>query len=142
MKNVSNIFKKNFVLFLIGAAAYSLVEILWRGYTYFSMAVLGGTLFVFLGGINEYIPWDISLILQGTVGAISVTVAEFIAGVILNLWLGLGIWDYSNLPLNILGQVCPQFSAAWFILSIVAIVFDDFLRYCFWDEKCPKYHLF
>lgn len=142
MKNVSNIFKKNFVLFLIGAAAYSLVEILWRGYTYFSMAVLGGTLFVFLGGINEYIPWDISLILQGTVGAISVTVAEFIAGVILNLWLGLGIWDYSNLPLNILGQVCPQFSAAWFILSIVAIVFDDFLRYWLWDEKCPKYHLF
>lgn len=60
-----------------------------------------------------------------------VTCLEFITGVIVNIWLKLGVWDYSGLPLNILGQVCLPFYFAWVGLSVVAIVFDDYLRYWF-----------
>lgn len=47
-----------------------------------------------------------SLAKQGIIGACMVTVLEFITGCIVNIWLGWNVWDYSNMPLNILGQVC------------------------------------
>lgn len=132
---------KALVLFSIGAALYALVEILWRGYTHWTMAVLGGLLFLLIGGINNWLPWEMSLLLQAIIGSLMVTGAELIAGVVLNIWLGLGIWDYSGMPFNVLGQICPQFTAAWVALSIVAIVLDDYIRYWLFGEKRPKYKL-
>lgn len=133
---------KAMVLFSIGAVAYALIEVLWRGYTHWTMAVLGGLLFVLIGGINNWIPWDMPLCLQAIIGSLLVTGAELIVGVVLNIWLGLGIWDYSEMPFNVLGQVCPQFTAAWAALSIVAIVLDDYIRYWLFGERKPKYKLF
>lgn len=130
---------KAVILFLIGAAAYALIEVAFRGYTHWTMAVLGGILFLLLGGINEWIPWEMPLVLQCVIGAVIVTVAEFLAGLILNVWLGLGIWDYSDVPGNILGQICPQFSLAWLGLSLVAIILDDWLRYWLFGEARPHY---
>lgn len=127
------------ILFLIGAAAYALIEVAFRGYTHWTMAVLGGILFLLLGGLNEWIPWEMPLALQCVIGAVMVTVAEFLAGLILNVWLGLGIWDYSDVPGNILGQICPQFIFAWLGLSLVAIILDDFLRYWLFGEARPNY---
>lgn len=127
------------ILFLIGAAAYALIEVAFRGYTHWTMAVLGGILFLLLGGLNEWIPWELPLVLQCVIGAVIVTVAEFLAGLILNVWLGLGIWDYSDVPGNILGQICPQFIFAWLGLSLVAIILDDWLRYWLFGEARPHY---
>lgn len=132
-------FNKAAILFLIGAAAYALIEVAFRGYTHWTMAVLGGILFLLLGGINEWIPWEMPLTLQCIIGAVMVTVAEFLAGLILNVWLGLGIWDYSDVPGNILGQICPQFIFAWLGLSLVAIILDDWLRYWLFGEARPHY---
>lgn len=133
---------KAIVLFLIGAAAYAAIEMLFRGHTHWTMAVLGGALFLMLGGINEWLRWDMPLALQCCIGTGIVTAAEFCAGLILNVWLGLGIWDYSDMPGNILGQICPQFLAAWFGLSLVAIILDDWLRFWLWGEVRPKYTVF
>lgn len=127
------------ILFLIGSAAYALIEVAFRGYTHWTMAVLGGILFLLLGGLNEWIPWEMPLALQCVIGAVIVTVAEFLAGLILNVWLGLGIWDYSDVPGNIFGQICPQFIFAWLGLSLVAIILDDFLRYWLFGEARPHY---
>ena len=132
-------FNKAAILFLIGAAAYTLIEVAFRGYTHWTMAVLGGILFLLLGGLNEWIPWEMPLALQCVIGAVIVTVAEFVAGLILNVWLGLGIWDYSDVPGNILGQICPQFIFAWLGLSLVAIILDDWLRYWLFGEARPHY---
>ena len=79
------------------------------------------------------------LLWQIIIGTAIVTAAEFVAGCILNLWLGLGIWDYSNLPGNILGQICPQFTLAWAGLSLIAIVLDDYIRYWLWGDERPYY---
>lgn len=130
---------KGLILGLIGGALYAGIELLWRGHTHWTMAVLGGVLFVLLGGINEVLPWDMPLEIQGIIGAGIVTAAELVAGLVLNRWLGLGIWDYGNLPGNVLGQICPQFTAAWLGLSIVAIVLDDWIRWRLWGEERPHY---
>lgn len=73
------------------------------------------------------------------ISSVLVTVVEFIAGLIVNIWLGLNVWDYSNLPLNILGQVCVSFMFLWFLLSLPAIILDDYLRYKLFNEEKPHY---
>ena len=46
------------VLGLIGGLLYTWIEMLWRGYTHWTMFLLGGGCFVVLGLLNEYkIPW-------------------------------------------------------------------------------------
>lgn len=132
---------KTLVLFLFGAVLYAVIEILWRGYTHWTMAVLGGVLFLILGGLNNWIPWEMPLVLQIFIGTAVVTLAEFLSGLVLNVWLGLGIWDYSGIPGNIMGQICPQFSAAWAVLSLVGIILDDYLRYWLFSEQRPHYYL-
>lgn len=130
------------ILFLIGAGLYALIELLFRGHTYWTMAALGGVLFLLLGGINNYLSWDMPLIWQCVLGAVIATVAELLAGLILNVWLGLGIWDYSDMSYNLWGQICPQFSAAWAGLSLVAILLDDWLRCWLWGQDRPRYTIF
>lgn len=135
---------KHLILFLIGAGMYFETELNWRYFTshlpvHWSMPLLGAFLFVLIGGLNEWIPWEMPLSQQAAVGMVAVTAAEFIAGYVLNLWLGLDVWDYSHLPFNILGQVCLPFMAAWLILSAVAIVVDDFLRWRLFNEQFPHY---
>lgn len=92
-----------------------------------------------IGGVNEYIPWEIPLWLQAGIGAVIITVLEFICGCIVNLALGWNVWDYSNTPLNILGQVCLPFTIIWFLISHAGIVLDDYLRYWLFKEEKPHY---
>jgi len=130
------------VLALCGGGAYFAIEVFWRGYSHWTMAVLGGICFVLIGGINEFFPWEMPLALQGVIGAAMVTVLEFYAGVVLNLWLGLGIWDYSGLPLNLLGQICVMYSILWIPLAVVAVILDDWLRHRLFGEEWPDYRIF
>lgn len=132
---------KHIVLFFIGGLIYYLIEILWRGYSHISMVFCGGLCFVLIGIVNELIPWDIKLWKQMLIGSVIVTVVEFFTGCIVNLWMGLKVWDYSNLPFNILGQICLPFCVVWFFLSLVAIVIDDYLRYWLFKEEKPHYNI-
>lgn len=133
---------KIFILFLIGGFIYVAIELGFRGHSHWTMFLLGGLCFILIGSLNNYIPWEMSIIKQGVIGALIVTSLEFIFGLVLNLYLNLGIWDYSNMPFNILGQICLPFSIAWFFLSLVAIFVDDWLRYILFKEEKPHYHLF
>lgn len=133
---------KPLTLFVCGGFSYILIELIYRGYSHWSMFILGGILFIEIGGLNELFNWDMSLIFQGVIGSIIITISEFVAGVILNLWLNLSVWDYSNMPLNIMGQVCLPFSLCWIIVAIAAIILDDFLRYWLFNEEYPHYIIF
>ena len=42
---------------------------------------------------------------------IFVTSCEFITGIIVNKWLNLNVWDYSNVPFQLFGQICLPFMA-------------------------------
>ena len=142
MKEKLKAILKHAVLALCGGCVYFLIEMAWRGHSHWTMAVLGGVCFVLIGDINEFIPWNMPLILQGAIGSGIVTVLELVSGIILNPWLGLGIWDYSNMPFNLLGQICLPFTLLWVALSIVAVVLDDWLRYWLFGEDRPTYTLF
>lgn len=130
------------ILFVIGGVLYVIVELLWRGYTHWSMFLLGGMAFVAIGGLNEFLPWNISLLRQMFYGSIIVTILEFITGYIVNIICHWGVWDYSHLPFNIKGQVCLLYTFLWFLLSGVVIIVDDFLRWKLYDEEFPHYYLF
>lgn len=138
---------KNALLFIIGGFLYISIEILWRfltngTHTHFAMFIIGGIVFLILGGLNDWLTWDMTLLCQCVIGTVVVLVIEFISGYMLNIRLGLGVWDYSKMPMNLLGQICPQFALAWFILSGVGIIVDDWLRYLLFHEEYPHYTLF
>ncbi len=129
-------------LWACGGGLYCLIEVLWRGYTHPAMFLVGGICFLILGGINEWFCWDMSLAAQAIIGAVAVTLVELAAGSVLNLWLGLGIWDYSDMPFNLLGQICLAYAGWWVLLSVAGIILDDVLRWKLFGEEEPAYSLF
>lgn len=134
---------KTAILFVFGGLAYFGLEVLFRGHSHWTMFVLGGFLFLILGELNEgLLEWDTPLIWQGVLGSAIVTGAELVTGMILNVWLGLGVWDYSGMPFNYKGQICLPFGILWIFVSIAAIVLDDWLRYWLFGEEHPHYTLF
>lgn len=135
-------FLKILILLAAGGAIYTAFEMIFRGRTHWSMFLVGGICFVLIGGLNNWFPWEMSIIQQMAISAIIVTAVEFVSGIILNLWLGWNVWDYSNMPFNILGQICLPFTVLWFFLAFVAIVVDDFLRWKWFGERFPEYHLY
>ena len=142
IKKIFKLIIKYVVLFVTGGLVYMSLELLWRGCTHWTMGVLGGICFICLGLINEILSWETPLALQMFIGSIIITILEFITGCIVNLWLGWNVWDYSNLPLNLLGQICLPFSILWYFISAIGIVIDDYIRYIYFDEERPRYKLF
>ena len=126
-------------LFGLGGLLYNVIEILYRGWSHWTMFFLGGSCFVLIGLMNEIIPWEMSLWKQMFLGAIVITSMEFVTGCIVNLWLGWSVWNYSDMEGNLLGQICPQFFLLWLLIALLAIVADDWLRYWIFGEKLPHY---
>ena len=132
---------KHVALVLTGGCIYYAIEILWRGYSHWSMFLLGGICFLFLGMINEVIPWEMELWKQAVIGTVMITFLEFAVGCVVNLWLGWNVWDYSNVRFNLFGQICLPYAILWFPLSAVGIILDDWLRYFLFKEEKPHYFL-
>ena len=79
------------------------------------------------GLINDITP-EMKMYKQCILSAIIITFIEYVSGYILNIKLGLNIWDYTNLKFNLNGQISLIFSFAWVFLSYFAIKFDDMLN--------------
>ena len=73
---------KYLFLFNAGGLLYILIELIWRGRSHWTMFLLGGICFVFLGLINEVLPWQMPLWQQILVGAVGITTLEFLTGCI------------------------------------------------------------
>ena len=142
LRSIITNFIKYFILWIIGGAIYVSLEYFWRGYSHWTMFILGGICFICLGLINEILTWDTPLWKQMFIGGAIITTLEFVTGCIVNLWLGWSVWDYSNLPLNLLGQISLISSFGWFFLSLIGIVLDDWLRYKLFNEEKPRYKFF
>lgn len=132
---------KYLFLWLIGGLIYYSIEILWRGYSHPSMMMLGGICFVVVGSLNNYFTWERALISQMVISAVVITVLELITGLIVNKYLNWGVWDYSQMPYNFMGQICLLYTNLWFLLSLVAILLDDYIRYWLLREEKPRYNI-
>ncbi len=114
-------------VFFFGGIVYSFIEILWRGFTHWTMTVVGGLCFLLLYRINHRLARK-RFFLRCLVGTGVITAVEFTAGVVVNLMFRMDVWDYSGMRFNLLGQVCPQFSLMWFFLCVPAFWLGAVIR--------------
>lgn len=131
---------KYLILLAIGGTVYCGIEILVRGFTHWTMFLVGGICFILIGIINEITP-KMPLVRQMLLSAVIITVAEFVSGCILNIWLDLDIWNYSNETFNLLGQISLKHTIYWFLLSCVGIILDDYVRHFLFGEEKPHYKI-
>lgn len=125
--------KRVLTIWAVLGAAYVTLEILFRGRSHPSMLIVGGLCGLLVGAINQ-IPrfYRAPIATQAAIGALIVLAVEFASGCVLNLWLGLGVWDYTNQPGNVLGQICPLYGLLWFFIMPLAIWAEDTARWLIW----------
>ena len=117
------------VCFLLGGGAYAGLELSWRGSTHWSMFWVGGAGLCLL---RQTSLCALPFALQAALGAATLTLLELASGLVLNRLLGWQVWDYSHLPGNLWGQVCPQYFLCWLALSAGCIAFFRWM-----DAKSP-----
>lgn len=110
--------------FCFGAGSYGIIEILYRGHTHWTMPLTGGICFTVLCDVMKKLK-SCSLLKKCVIGSMIITSIEFICGYIVNLILGLKVWDYSKNKCNILGQICLLYSVMWAFLTIPICAFAN-----------------
>lgn len=107
---------QNLFTFITGGFFYVLLELIWRGRSHVSMFFTGGFCCMVLCALfSRYsLGWPARLLLSGLL----ITSAEFLCGYVVNLRLGLGVWDYSKRPHNLYGQICLGYSLLWCAMAL------------------------
>lgn len=90
---------------------------------------------------NERFPWELPLIVQAVLSGLAITAGELAAGLVLNVWLGLGIWDYTGQWGNLWGKICPLYTALWCLLVGPVIVSFDWLDCWLCGGERPRYKI-
>ena len=119
--------RERLLVFGVGAAGYSMLEILWRGHTHWSMALTGGVCFSAIYEINRRLRSK-PMLLRCALGAAVITGMELLVGLVVNERWHMNVWDYSRRRFNYRGQICALYSALWFLLCIPLGPFCAWLR--------------
>ena len=107
-----------FIFFLLGGTAYVTLEILWRGFSHYSMFLAGGLCFLLLGKLQMARP-QLYLPLRLLLGAVVITSVELLAGLLFNR--SYQVWDYRQQFMNFHGQICLKFFCLWIPISAAAM---------------------
>lgn len=118
--------KKYLFAFGLGFVVYPAIEIMFRGYTHFSMAVTGGAAVSALYAYHKKYRHT-GILRKSFAGSLIITGIELIVGIIVNMILKLNVWDYSNCPFNLWGQICLPFSIMWFFLAMAFFILCPYL---------------
>ena len=113
------------LVYTAGGLLYGLAEILWRGWTHWTIILCGGLCFTLMYLISMT---QLPLVKKWILSAAAITTVEFLTGCLVNLRLNWQVWDYSDMPLNLLGQICPQFLLLWLALSIPGVALCSVLH--------------
>lgn len=113
------------LIYALGGLLYGGIELLWRGWTHWSMVLCGGLCFCLMYLISAL---DMGILKKCVLSAAGICTVEFFTGCLVNLGLGWQVWDYSQLPYNLLGQICPQFFLLWLALSVPGLALCSLLR--------------
>ena len=87
---------------IFGGGVYIIIEILYRGYSHWSMAIAGGVSFLLLHGLFSKFS-GMHMILKLVACLIIISSVEFLVGYIVNMRFRWNIWDYSNHRYNLSG---------------------------------------
>ncbi|MEF9839784.1 MAG: hypothetical protein RR275_08025 [Lachnospiraceae bacterium] len=134
-------FSEFLFLWTLGGCLYYGFEMMFRGFSHWTMFILGGTCFLFCALQGIWTKWHDSIITQLIRCEIFVVSCEFITGMIVNKWLKWNVWDYSNLPYQLFGQICLPFAIIFLGLCAVGIVMSGYLVYGLYGEVKPKFYV-
>lgn len=116
----------------------------WTSIWMFGIYGMGG---VILGELNATRLGRRPMAVQALAALAIMLAIELVSGCILNLGLGLDIWDYSQqqlawggrtVPLHLQGQVCVPTAIQFFFLAPLAFWVDDMIRWVAYDEARPS----
>ena len=113
-------------VYALGAGLYALIELMWRGWTHWTMLICGGACFTLMYLISGA---ALPLWAKCVICAAVISLVEFGTGYLVNITLGWHVWDYSDQPLNIMGQVCPLYSFFWLLLSLPGLALCGEIRH-------------
>ena len=133
--------KEYFSLWGIGGALYYSFEVIFRGYSHISMFILGGFCMMFFAFQGRSSNWKEPLWKQVLRCSIFVTAGEFITGIIVNKWLHLKVWDYSDQPFQLWGQICLPFAIIFSGLCTLGIIGSGYFLHIFFNEELPKFRI-
>jgi uncharacterized membrane protein len=128
-------------LWTLGGTIYYAFEMVFRGFSHWSMFVLGGACMVFFAQQGLWMKWKDPLWLQVIRCAVFVTAAEFITGIIVNKWLGWDVWDYSDQIFQLFGQICVPFIILFSGLCVLGIFLTGYLLHWLYGEEKPQFHV-
>lgn len=128
-------------LFVTGGTAYYGFEIVFRGFSHWTMFLLGGICLIFCAQQGIWTRWREPLWKQVGWCIIFVTACEFITGIIVNKFLGWNVWDYTGLPFQIMGQICLPFIIIFSGLCAVGILLSGYVLCYIYGEERPEFHV-
>lgn len=105
--------------FVIGGLGYGAMELLWRGYSHWTMLIAGGICLSLMYLISTRTHWKFWM--MSIASAVIITTVEFVVGAVVNVYLGWGVWDYSYVLGNLCGQICLPYCLIWLAISVPAI---------------------
>lgn len=119
--------KEYAMVFATGGIGYTLVELLWRGYSHWTMTLTGGACLTFIY-INEKVHGYAPVWKKCLAGSLFISTSELVVGFFVNIVLKWNVWDYSKQFFNLFGQVCPLYSGLWFLLCFPVIYLCRFMN--------------
>ena len=128
-------------LWMIGGTVYYSFEIIFRGFSHWSMFVLGGLCFLFFWLQGHWTKWEDPMWLQVARCTIFVIACEFITGIIVNKWMDWQVWDYSDQPFQVFGQICLPFATIFSGMCAMGILLSGKIMQVLFDEEKPNYHI-
>lgn len=129
------------LLWTLGGTVYYGIEMVFRGYSHWSMFILGGCCLLFLALQGIWTDWKEPLWWQVINGTIFITAGEFITGLLVNKILHWNVWDYSDQPLQFWGQICVPFTILFSGLCVIGILLTGYLMHWLYGEKKPDFHV-
>ena len=128
-------------IWALGGSLYYTFELVFRGFSHWSMFVLGGICMVFFTVQGQMLHWQDPLWRQILRGTIFITAMEFITGIIVNKWMHLQVWDYTDQPFQLFGQICLLFALIFSGLCALGILLSGYLLYWLYGEEKPNFTL-
>ena len=128
-----------FFFWTLGGTIYYGIELWFRGFSHWSMFVLGGLVFGFCVMQGVQMKWTEGLGIQIIRAVLYAVSLEFTTGIIFNKWLRRNIWDYSDQPFQLWGQICLPFMIIFSGLILIAIILGGILSSAIYKDPKPNF---
>ena len=130
------------VLWITGGLFYFYLEIAFRNYSHYSMILCGGTCFLIVGMIGDYILEKEKNIIKALIlimyfGALTITTLELFTGIIVNIIFDMRVWNYSDMKYNVYGQICFYYTMLWALLSLLCVYVTRLMEECIFEINKP-----